>query len=181
MEAKRPPEYFVNEIRSALDAKLRDDNKVILLGEDIEDPFGGCFKVTQGLSTKYPGRVINTPISEAAIVGMGIGLAMQGFKPIIEIMFYDFITLAFDQIINHAIKYHQNWHPINFTIRTTIGKPDYGFQHTQDLDYIMTKVMKVIHPTPRDDVKKLLIDAIDSPEPTLFVEDSKYYLRRMEV
>ena len=181
MEEKRPPKYFINEIRSALDEKLKDDNKVILLGEDIEDPFGGCFRVTQGLSSAYPGRVLNTPISEAAIMGMGIGLALQGFKPVIEIMFYDFIALSFDQILNHAMKFHQHWQPVNLTIRTAIGKPYYGFQHTQDLDYIMSKVIKVIHPTPKDDVKKLLKDAIDSPEPVLFVEDSKYYLRKMEV
>ena len=173
------PRYFISCIREALDEKLAEDDKVILLGEDICDPFGGCFRVTKGLSTKYPDRVRNMPISEAAIIGVGTGLSMQGFKPVVEIMFYDFMTLCMDQIFNHALKFNEHWQPINLTIRTTIGKDDYGFQHTQDLDFIFKNIMKVIHPTPSEDVKSLLKEAIDAPFPVLFVEDSRYYWRKL--
>ena len=78
---------------------------VMVLGEDLHDPYGGAFKVTTGLSTEFPGRVISTPISEAGIVGSAIGLALAGFRPVVEIMFADFVTLAMDQICNHAVKF----------------------------------------------------------------------------
>ena len=77
----------------------------MLLGEDLHDPYGGAFKVTAGLSTAFPGRVISTPISEAGMVGAGIGLALAGFRPVVEVMFADFLTLAMDQIYNHAVKF----------------------------------------------------------------------------
>ena len=87
---------------------LEASPKAILLGEDLHDPYGGAFKVTAGLSTEFPERVISTPISEAGVVGAAIGLAMHGYLPVVEIMFADFITLAFDQICNHAVKFHRN-------------------------------------------------------------------------
>ena len=77
-----------------------------MIGEDIKDPYGGAFKITKGLSDKYKENVISTPISEAAIVGMGIGLSILDFKPYVEIMFGDFITYAFDQIISNASKFY---------------------------------------------------------------------------
>lgn len=176
MLAKR----FGKEITAALDYKLRTDDRVIIIGQDICDPFGGCFKITKGLSTKYPERLINTPISEAGVMGVAIGLALQGYKPIVEFMFYDFILLAADQIYNHAVQFQKYWEPVNVTIRATIGKPDYGFQHTKDLDPIMQEMLPVYHPTPSDDVHSMLIHAIDRNEPTLFVEDSAYYPKRLE-
>lgn len=176
MERKR---YFINGIREALDEKLAEDDKVILLGEDICDPFGGCFRVTQGLSTKYPQRVKNMPISEAGIMGLATGLAMQGFKPIVEIMFFDFMLLCADQLFNHAVKFHKHWQPINLTIRTVIGKPDYGFQHTQDLTKIFKEMVTIIKPTPSEDVKALYKEAINSPFPILIVEDSKFYWEKI--
>jgi len=177
MESTR---YFGASINKALREKLETDKKVILLGQDIRDPFGGCFRITRGLSTDFPDRVINTPISEAAVLGVAIGLAMQGFKPVVEVMFYDFMTLCFDQLLNHAVKFHEHWQPINITIRTTIGKKDYGYQHTQDLDYVFRNVISICHPNLNDDVGGLLKEAIDMEKPVLFVEDSKYYLQKME-
>src|SRR5262249_9451923 len=96
-------------VRSALNATLRwlleaTDN-TLLLGEDLHDPYGRPFQGTQGLSSDSPDRVLSTPISEAAIVGMGIGLSLSGYRPIVEIMFADFLTLAADQIYNHAVKF----------------------------------------------------------------------------
>ena len=83
--------------------QARED--VVLLGEDMHDPYGGAFKVTAGLSSEWPERVLSTPISEAALVGCGIGLAMNGYRPIVEVMFADFLTLAIDQLYNHAVKF----------------------------------------------------------------------------
>ena len=95
-------------VRAALNLSLRkmlaNDPDVILLGEDLHDPYGGAFKVTAGLSTEFAGRVISTPISEAGVVGASIGLALAGYRPIAEIMFADFVTLAMDQLYNHAVK-----------------------------------------------------------------------------
>ena len=93
------------QLNSALEELLREDTRVVLLGEDLHDPYGGAFKVTANLSTRFPGRVISTPISEAAIVGAGIGLALHGYLPIVEVMFADFLTLSMDQIFNHAVKF----------------------------------------------------------------------------
>ena len=84
---------------------MRRDERIVLIGEDIEGPYGGAFKVTKNLSREFPGRVRNTPISEAAIVGLGNGLALSGLVPVCEIMFGDFLTLAADQFINHASKF----------------------------------------------------------------------------
>ena len=84
---------------------MRRNERIVLLGEDIEGPYGGAFKVTKGLSEEFPGRVRNTPISEAATVGIGNGLALGGYLPVCEIMFGDFLTLAADQWINHAAKF----------------------------------------------------------------------------
>jgi pyruvate/2-oxoglutarate/acetoin dehydrogenase E1 component len=171
--------YFAGEINAGLDEKMAEDETVILLGQDIKDPFGGCFRVTKGLSTKYPDRVINTPISESAVMGVAVGLALQGFKPVVEVMFYDFMTLCVDQLYNHAAQFHKYWEPVNVTIRTAIGKPDYGFQHTKQLDFLFEDYMKVIRPTPLDNVKQLIKDAIDLNEPVLIVEDSQFYPKRI--
>ncbi len=98
---------FSKALGAALRSLLQENNDVILMGEDIVDPYGGAFKVTRGLSTDFPGRVLSTPISESAITGIAAGLALSGMRPIVEIMFGDFITLSFDQLVNHAAKYEQ--------------------------------------------------------------------------
>ena len=171
--------FYINEIRRALFDIMKDE-KVIMIGEDIKDNFGGCFKVTKGLSTKYPERIINTPVSEAAIVGVATGLAMRGFKPIVEIMFYDFMTLCFDQLLNHALKFKKIWNiSPNITIRTVIGHPDYGVNHSQNLDYIFEKIMPVYHPTLDDNVYDMFMECFNREEPTLFVEESHLYKKRL--
>ena len=102
---KRNKTNCLKDLNAALHSAFEDNDNVILIGEDLFDPYGGAFKVTAGLSTKFPDRVHSSPISEAAITGIGIGSAMRGQKVIVEIMFGDFITLAFDQIVNHAAKF----------------------------------------------------------------------------
>ena len=121
----------------ALRAVLNEDDRVILLGEDLVDPYGGAFKVTRGLSTEFPGRVRSTPISEGGIIGLSAGLALSGYRPIAEIMFGDFITLCFDQIVNHIAKYEAMYNgkatcPV--IIRTPSGGGrGYGPTHSQSL------------------------------------------------
>ena len=111
---------------------------VIVIGEDIIDPYGGAFKVSKGLSSRFPDRVITTPISEAGIVGLGIGLALHGYRPIVEIMFGDFITLIADQLINHASKFTSMYgHKVALplVVRTPMGgRRGYGPTHSQSIE-----------------------------------------------
>ncbi len=131
-------ERVVTRIYEALRQQLAGDDRSIVIGEDIEGPYGGAFKVTKDLSSKYPGRVRNTPISEAAIVGIGNGLAIAGMLPICEIMFGDFLTLAMDQWVNHSAKFRWMYNDqvsVPLVIRTPMGgRRGYGATHSQSLE-----------------------------------------------
>ena len=131
-------ERVVTRIHDALRDHLASDQRAFLLGEDIEGSYGGAFKVTKDLSLRFPGRVRNTPISEAMIVGLANGLALNGMHPVCEIMFGDFLTLAADQIINHASKFHWMYNKqvtVPIVIRTPMGgKRGYGATHSQCLE-----------------------------------------------
>lgn len=117
---------------------MEKNEKVVFIGEDVLSPYGGAFKVAKGLSEKFPGQVITTPISEAAIAGISNGLALGGYRPFLEIMFGDFITLCMDQIVNHASKFYHMYNrqvvcPV--VIRTPMGGGrGYGPTHSQTLD-----------------------------------------------
>ena len=113
---------YIDSLKEGLNNLLKNDSKVILLGEDIGEPYGGAFRVTKGLSSRYPKQVISTPMSESALTGIAVGMALNGYKPILEIMFGDFITLCADQIINHASKFPFLFgKDINMVIRTPMG------------------------------------------------------------
>jgi 2-oxoisovalerate dehydrogenase E1 component len=118
--------------------QFEQSDKVIFIGEDCLSPYGGAFKVAKDLSIMKPNQLYSTPISESAIMGISNGLALNGFKPFAEIMFGDFITLAFDQIINHASKFHHMFNkqidcPV--VVRTPMGgRRGYGPTHSQTLD-----------------------------------------------
>jgi 2-oxoisovalerate dehydrogenase E1 component len=131
-------ERVVAATRAALARNMHLDPRILLLGEDIESPYGGAFKVTKGLSQEFPGRVRNTPISEATIAGLGNGLALAGFLPVCEIMFGDFLTLAADQFINHAAKFRYMYNRqvrIPLILRTPMGGGrGYGPTHSQSLE-----------------------------------------------
>jgi 2-oxoisovalerate dehydrogenase E1 component len=168
-------------LNAALRALLRERAEVILLGEDLHDPYGGAFKVTAGLSTEFAGRVISTPISEAGIVGAGIGLALAGRRPIVEIMFADFLTLAMDQIFNHAVKFPRMFAEaqVPLVIRTPSGgRRGYGPTHSQSPEGLMCGVpgLTVVFPSARHNPGKLLWNAaLRWPHPTVFFEHKLLY------
>ena len=117
--------------------ELLADKKYILLGQSIRDPYGGASKVTRGLSTKFDKQVIDCPISEAAMIGISTGLSMQGFIPITEIMFSDFLTLCVDQIFNIALKLREVHNvDVRMTIRAMEGIKEYGPTHNQNMDWL---------------------------------------------
>jgi len=125
-------------IYSAFREAMAADKKIILVGEDIEGPYGGAFKVTRDLNMVYPGRVRNTPIAEGLIIGLATGLALSGYHPIAEIMFGDFMTLTFDQLMQHACKFREMYNRkvnVPLIIRTPMGgRRGYGPTHSQSIE-----------------------------------------------
>lgn len=172
----------VYQINHGLEKIIQNNPKALLLGEDIRDPYGGAFKVTKGLSEKFPEQVVNTPISEAGIIGIGVGLAMNGIKSIVEIMFGDFISLGFDQILNHAVKYHDMYHgQVNIPILIRVpsgGGRGYGATHSQSLEKFFVGVpgLTIIALSPVVDCSKLLVSIEKNIKgPTLLIENKKMY------
>jgi pyruvate/2-oxoglutarate/acetoin dehydrogenase E1 component len=128
----------LESINKGLHACLAEFEEVYFLGEDVLDPYGGAFKASKGLSTAFPERTITTPVSEAGLVGVGVGMALRGYRPIIEIMFGDFILLAADQLINHGAKFRwmsNNRVTVPLVVRTPMGgRRGYGPTHSQTLE-----------------------------------------------
>ena len=168
-------------LNHALDEMLSKHSDVILLGEDMHEPYGGAFKVTSGLSAKYPERVISTPISEAGITGAGIGLALAGWKPVVEIMFADFITLTLDQLYNHAVKFPGMFPhaAVPLVLRTPAGgRRGYGPTHSQCPESLACAVpgLTVLFPSHRHASSSLLQRAVlNWPYPTVFFEHKLVY------
>src|SRR2546423_2530616 len=125
-------------LNQALAHLLRTDERTYLVGEDIVDPYGGAFRVTAGLSTEFPDRVWRSPVSEAALLAMANGMALAGLVPIVEVMFGDFIGLAFDQIVNHAAKFARLYGQgvdCTLVLRVPVGAGrGYGATHSQCLE-----------------------------------------------
>jgi 2-oxoisovalerate dehydrogenase E1 component len=173
-------------INRALDDWLAEDDKVLLLGEDIRSPYGGAFKVTRGLSDRYPERVINTPISEAGIVGIANGLALGGRRPVVEIMFGDFLGLCFDQLLNHAAKFHGMYNgrvSSAIVVRTPMGGGrGYGPTHSQNLEkhFVGIPGLRVVVLHGRAPIAALYRALRDSEEPTLIVENKLLYRERAD-
>jgi pyruvate/2-oxoglutarate/acetoin dehydrogenase E1 component len=162
---------------------MEKDERVYVLGEDILDPYGGAFKVTRGLSTKFPERVLTTPISESAIVGISSGMALRGLRPVVEIMFGDFVTLIADQLVNHAAKFRWMYNDqvrVPTVVRTPMGgRRGYGPTHSQSLEkmFLGTPGLKVVAPNTLGDPAELLQAAISDDDPVLFVEHKLLYTR----
>lgn len=180
----RQPESAPNcrtAISRALRELLRDDERVLILGEDLHEPYGGAFKVTAGLSTDFPDRVISTPISEAAIVGAAIGLAMEGARPVVEIMFADFLTLCMDQLYNHAVKFPGMFRHVEvpLVVRAPAGgRRGYGPTHSQNPENLLVSVpgLTVLFGSHRHNLGQLLVDTVERwPNPTLFLEHKLLY------
>ena len=169
---------FGQAINDALDIALGADDRVILLGEDIEDPAGGIVKATAGLSTKHGrARVRGTPISEQAIVGAAIGASLTGFKPVAEIMIIDFAMVCMDQIANHAAKLRymsggRTSVPITLRMLTAGNVGSFGAQHSQSLEAWFAHIpgLKIVAPSNAADAKGLLLSCIDDPDPCIVIE-----------
>ncbi|ALA20212.1 pyruvate dehydrogenase (plasmid) [Chelatococcus sp. CO-6] len=183
-------------INEALDLEMRRDPAVIVMGEDIvggagspgeEDAWGGVLGVTKGLHAKYPGRLLDTPLSESAYIGAAIGAAACGMRPVAELMFLDFMGVCFDQILNQAAKFKYMFGGKAKTpvvIRAMVGA---GFraaaQHSQMLTPVFTHVpgLKVVCPSNAYDAKGLLIQAIRDDDPVIFCEHKNLYGHEADV
>ena len=176
----------VELIREAFDAELTKNKKIVIYGEDVCDPYGGAFKATKGLSTKYPYNVFNMPISEQCMVGMGVGMAMFGKIPVVEMMFGDFITLGFDQLLNHATKYSWIYGDdikVPLVVRMASGgKRGYGPTHSQSLEKYLIGIplIKIVSLSSLIDPRVFynhLFCTIESP--TVVLENKKLYSERI--
>jgi len=175
-------EKGVAAVRKGLEHGLGTYPNLVVIGEDIESPYGGAFKATMGLSAKWPDRVRNTPISEHAISGIGNGLALRGMIPVVEIMFGDFMTLCADQWINHAAKFRFMYNDkvrVPLIIRTPMGgKRGYAATHSQSLEKHFvglpdTQVLSLHHRYSPAELYKDLFATIDRP--TLVIENKLLY------
>jgi 2-oxoisovalerate dehydrogenase E1 component len=176
----------LDAINRELHAWMAKDPRVLLIGEDIRSPYGGAFKVTRGLSDAFADRVFNTPISEAAIVGLGNGLGLAGWRPVVEIMFGDFLTLCFDQVMNHAAKFHGMYdgrvtNPV--VIRTPMGGGrGYGPTHSQNLEkhFVGIPGLTTLVMHRRTRVAKLYASLAMAAHPVLLIENKLLYRERVD-
>ena len=182
---------FLLAINEAMHQEMARDERVIILGEDIaggaggsagnDEAWGGALGATQGLKTKYPHRVLDTPISESAFIGAAVGAAASGLRPIAELMFVDFMGVCFDQIFNQAAKFRYMFGGNAVTpvvIRTMYGAGlRAASQHSQTLYPLFTHVpgLKVVVPSSPYDAKGLLITAVRDDDPVIFFEHKAMY------
>jgi pyruvate/2-oxoglutarate/acetoin dehydrogenase E1 component len=178
----------LDSLNSGLLKALDSSPEVLLLGEDILDPYGGAFKVTRGCSIRYPQQVITTPISEAGLAGVAAGLALRGLRPVLEVMFGDFITLMADQLVNHISKFRWMYNDtvnLPLVIRTPMGgRRGYGPTHSQTLEKLFMGVpgLTLVAPNhlspggsmePGEQLSRLILESSD---PVLFIENKLQYL-----
>src|SRR3954451_19363039 len=172
---------YLQAISDAMREEMRADERVFLMGEDI-GTFGGAFKVTDGFIDEFgPQRVMDTPLAESAIVGCAIGAGVEGLRPIAEMQFSDFVSCAFDQLVNVAGKtYYRMGLSVNITVRLPSGG---GFSggpfHSQNPEawVLHAPGLKVVAPSTPEDAKGLLAAAIRDPNPVLFMEHKLLYRR----
>ena len=172
---------FADAVREAIAEEMRRDPRVVLIGEDVAEA-GTAFKVLAGLVQEFgPSRVIDTPISEAGFTGLGVGAAMTGMRPVVDIMFGDFLTLVMDQLANQAAKIHYmsggKW-KVPLVVRTTLGATRRSAaQHSQSLHAWPSHIpgLKVAVPSTPRDAKGLMKAAIRDDNPVVFFEDKMQY------
>src|SRR2546427_726236 len=172
---------FAQAINEALAEELRRDPAVFVIGEDVAEA-GTPFKVLSGLVEEFgPERVLDSPISEAGITGLGVGAAMTGLRPVVDIMFGDFLTLVMDQLVNQAAKVHYmsgGKLKVPLVVRTTLGATRRSAaQHSQSLQAWVSHIpgLKVVLPSTPYDAKGLLKTAIRDDNPVVFFEDKMTY------
>lgn len=175
---------YLEAIREGLWEEMDRDPSVFLIGEDI-GVYGGAFKVTQGMLDHFgERRVIDTPISESAIVGAAIGASLMGLRPVAEMQFADFITCGFDQIVNFAAKCRYRWAaPVPLVIRAPSGGGIHGGPfHSQNPEawFVRTPGLKVVAPSTAYDAKGLIKSAIRANDPVLYFEHKALYRRVKE-
>lgn len=178
---------FAEAIREAMRTKMREDDRVLILGEDV-GPFGGCFGVTGNLHAEFgEKRVKDTPISEGAIVGCAVGAAATGLKPIAELMFEDFVTVSMDMIVNQAAKLRYMFGgkiSLPMVVRLPCGAGvQAAAQHSQSLEAWLAHVpgLKVVYPTTPQDAFGLMLTAIEDDNPVMFIEHKALYSLKGEV
>ena len=172
---------MIQAITEALDQKMAEDSRVMLLGEDI-GVNGGVFRATDGLLEKYgPTRVVDTPLAESGLIGSAIGLALNGLVPVVEIQFLAFIYPGFEQIVSHAARMRyrtRGQYHVPMVIRTPYGAGIRGPElHSESVETFFAHVpgLKVVVPATPYDAKGLLIAAMEDPDPVLFLEPTKMY------
>ena len=175
--------HYARAIREEISRALESPD-VIFLGEDIRE-YGGAFGVSRGLWTEYPEQVINTPLSEPALMGVATGMALGGMHPILEIMFMDFMTLTIDQLLNHALKYEYMYNGklhVPLLIRTPYGDPEagYGPTHSQTLISLMATFpgLQIMAPADVGDVREMFRAAMTATSPVLFLEGKSLYWKK---
>lgn len=173
---------YLNSLNQALHQAFEADTSVYFLGEDIVDPYGGAFKVSKGLSTVFPERVFSTPISEGGITGVAAGMALRGLKPVVEIMFGDFLTLCVDQIVNHIAKFRGMYNEkvaVPIVIRTPMGGGrGYGATHSQSIEKMFLGIpgVQVVAPSHlHDPGAQLRYSILEKTTPVLFIEHKLLY------
>jgi acetoin:2,6-dichlorophenolindophenol oxidoreductase subunit beta len=178
---------YLEAVREALTLEMKRDDNVILIGEDIGQ-YGGAFGVSMGMLKEFgPERVIDTPISEAAITGVSVGMAMMGMRPVMEIMFMDFITLATNQLVHNASKNRYMFGgnvSIPMVLRTPMGSgTGAAAQHSSCLENWLVGVpgLKVVAPFTPQDAKGMLLTAIHDNNPVVFIEHKLLYRTKGEV
>ena len=174
----------LDSLNRGLHRAFSQDERVYLIGEDLLDPYGGAFKVSKGLSSKYPDRVWTSPVSEAALAGVGAGMALRGLKPVVEIMFGDFSTLIADQLINSISKFRGMYADrveVPLVIRAPMGgRRGYGPTHSQTLEklYLGVPGLRTLAADTLVDPGELLFKAIvEDVGPVFFIENKLLYLR----
>jgi pyruvate/2-oxoglutarate/acetoin dehydrogenase E1 component len=177
---------YLKALTEAQARAMRDDPRVFVIGEDVAE--GGPYGTTAGLADEFGrDRVLNTPISEGTICGVAVGAAQSGMRPIVEVMFVDFVTLALDQLVNQAAKAHMmsgGQLTVPLVLRTQGGAGRrWGAQHSQSLESWLAHVpgLKVVMPSRAADVPGLLASAVEDPNPVVFVENKVLYFKSEEV
>lgn len=169
---------YIDAIHAALGHLLRTDPRVFLYGQDIAT-FGGAFKATKGLAEEHPGRVFDSPISEDAMLGMAVGAAVEGMRPVVEMQFADFSSLAFNQIVNQAAThFYRTGVPVPLTVRLPSGgTAGSGPFHSQSMEAVYAQYpgLVVLTPASVSDAYHMLVDAVKLDDPVIYCEHKFLY------